>query len=124
MQGEIQPERWQTYLNDFTRRNSGRMAGLQVLSEEQGVQREAETLPFEGITLETKGSLASSVEIMLGGASTVEGRNLTHTIREIRRIVPKMGPDGREDALEIEGGDGTKTILIFKALAELTANAS
>lgn len=124
MQGEIQPEQWQTYLNDFTKRNSGRMAGLQVISEEQGVQQEAETLSFEGITLETKGSLASSVEIMLGGTSTVDGRNLTHTITHIRRIVPKMGADGREDALEIEGADGAKTILIFKALAELTANAS
>ena len=99
------------------------MAGLQVISEEQGTQHEAEMLPFQGITLETKGSLASSVEIMLGGAGA-DKRNLTHTITQVRRIVPKAGADGREDALEIEAGDGAKTILIFKALAELTATAS
>ncbi len=124
MQGEIQPEQWHTYLDQFSKRNGGRVAGLQVISEELGTQQEAEMLPFEGITLETKGSLASSVEIMLGGTGPTDGRNLTHTITKVRRIVPKTGADGRDDGLEIEGGDGAKTILIFKALPELAEPAS
>jgi len=76
-------------------------------------------LPFNGITLETKGSLASSVEIMLGGTGAVDNRKLTHTVTQVRRIVPKTGSDGREDALEIEAGEGAKTIIIFKTLPEL-----
>jgi hypothetical protein len=124
MQGEIQPEQWHTYLDEFSKRNGGRMAGLEVISEEIGTQQEAELLRFEGITLETKGSLATSVEIMLGTSGAVDNRNLTHTIKQVRRIVPKSGADGREDALEIEAADGAKTILIFKAVAELTASAS
>jgi hypothetical protein len=80
-------------------------------------------LPFEGITYETKGSLASSVEIMLGGMGAADDRNLTHTIEEVRLIVPKIGPDGREEALEIEGGDGAKTILLFKSLPEIAKAA-
>jgi hypothetical protein len=124
MQGEIERERWHTYLDEFSKRNGGRVAGLQVISEELGTQSEAETLPFEGITLETKGSLASSVEIMLGGTGPADARNLTHTVTNVRRIVPKNGADGREEALEIEAGDGAKTILVFMALAELTASAS
>ncbi len=124
MQGEIQQEQWQAYLDDFSKRNSGRIADLQVLSEELGTQQEAEMLPFEGITLETKGSLASSVEIMLGGTGAADNRNLTHTVTRVRRIVPKTGADGREDALEIEAGDGSKTILIFKTLPELPETAS
>ena len=119
MQGEIQQEQWQTYLDDFSKRNLGRTADLQVLSEELGTQEEAEMLAFEGITLETKGSLASSVEIMLGGTGSADNRNLTHTVTQVRRIVPKTGVDGREDALEIEARDGAKTILIFKALQQL-----
>jgi hypothetical protein len=120
MQGEIQQEQWQAYLDDFSKRNSGRLADLQVLSDELGTEREAELLPFEGITLETKGSLAASVEIMLGGTGSADGRNLTHTITQVRRIVPKTGVDGREDALEIESEDGAKTILIFKTPPELS----
>ena len=91
MQGEIQQEQWQAYLDDFSKRNSGRMADLQIISEEVGTQREAEMLTFEGITLETKGSLASSVEIMLGSGGSADDRNLTHTITQVRRIVPKIG---------------------------------
>ena len=124
MQGEIQQEQWQAYLDDFSKRNSGRMADLQIISEEAGTQREAEMLTFEGITLETKGSLASSVEIMLGSGGSADDRNLTHTITQVRRIVPKIGADGREDALEIEAGDGANIILVFKALPELAEAAS
>jgi hypothetical protein len=119
MQGEIQKEQWQSYLDGFSKRNSGRTADLQILSDELGTQEEAEMLPFEGITLDTKGSLASSVEIMLGGTGSADKRNLTHTVTQVRRIVPKTGGDGREDALEIEAKDGAKTILIFKAPREL-----
>jgi hypothetical protein len=120
---EIQEEQWQAYLDSFSKRNSGRMADLQILSHELGMQEEAEMLPFEGITLETKGFLASSVEIMLGGTGSADKRNLTHTVTRIRRIVPKTGRDGREEALEIEAGDGAKTILIFKKLRELPETA-
>jgi hypothetical protein len=38
--------------------------------------------------------------------------------------VPKVGTDGREEALEIEAEDGTKIILVFKALPELAEAAS
>ena len=119
MHGEIQQEQWQAYLDGFSKRNSGRMADLQILSDELGTQEEAEMLPFEGITLETKGFLASSVEIMLGGTGSADKRNLTHTVTRVRRIVPKTGRDGREEALEIEARDGAKTILIFKTPLEL-----
>ena len=119
MQGEIQQEQWQAYLDGFSKRNSGRIADLQILSDELGTQEEAEMLPFEGITLDTKGFLASSVEIMLGGTGSADKRNLTHTVTRIRRIVPKTGRDGREEALEIEARDGAKTILIFKTPLKL-----
>lgn len=119
MQGEIEKDGWQSYLNGFSKRNRGRAARLEVISENLGAQGEAEMLPLEGVTFESKGALASSVEIMLGGAGAANMRHLTHTIAEVRRIVPKVGADGREDALEIEGGDGAKTILAFESLPAL-----
>ena len=123
MQGEIQQEQWQAYLDGFSKRNYGRIADLQVFSDDLGTQQEAETLSFEGITFDTKGSLALSVEIMLGGAGSADNRNLTHTVTKVRRIVPKTGLDGRDDALEIETGDDAKIILIFKALPATTTKS-
>lgn len=124
MKGEIPRDQWQTYLAEFSKRNSGRPVNLEVLSEELGDQEEAQMLPLEGITLETKGSQAASVEIMLGGTGAADDRNLTHTVSQVRLIVPKVGADGREEALEIEAEDGTKIILVFKALPELAEAAS
>lgn len=124
MKGEIPRDQWQTYLEEFSKRNSGRPVNLEVLSEELGDQEEAQMLPLEGITLETKGSEAASVEIMLGGTGAADDRNLTHTVSKVRLIVPKVGTDGREEALEIEAEDGTKIILVFKALPELAEAAS
>jgi len=123
MYGEILRQEWPAYLNGFSKRNSGRVVDLQLLSEELGTQNEAEKFTFHGITLETKGALAHSVEIMLGGSGT-DHRHLTHTVNEVRRIVPKAGADGREDALEIEATDGAKIILVFKSLPELPITAS
>jgi hypothetical protein len=122
MQGQIRTDDWQKYLNDFSRRNAGRTARLEVLSENLGVQgADAQKLPLQGITLD-KSSLTSTLEIMLGAGGAADMRHLTHTVPQVRRIVAKFGPDAREDALEIESEDGARTLLIFETLQELPEN--
>ena len=123
MQGQIRTDDWQKYLNDFSRRNAGRTARLEVFSEDLGVQGDdVERLPLQGITLDKRSSLTSSLEIMLGGGGAAHMRHLTHTVPRVRRIVAKFGPDAREDALEIESEDGARTILVFETLTELPEN--
>ena len=119
MQDGIKRDRWQDYLDEFSKRNRGRASRVEVLSEDLGAQEAAEMLPFEGISFESRGSAAPAVEIMLGGTGAADSRHLTHTITEARRIAPKLGADGREDALEIEARDGTRTILVFETLPAL-----
>lgn len=121
MQGEIQRDNWKDYFEEFSKRNAGRPVRLEVMSEELGAQPEAEKLPLEGITFESRGSL-SSVEIMLGRSTAADERHLTHTVSNVERIVPKPGDDGREEALDIESSGGTRTILIFETLVALPAN--
>ena len=123
MQGEILRQQWQAYFDDFNKRNSGRAVDLQLLSEDLGTYNEAEKLPFQGISIDAKSASVQSVEIMLGGTGK-DYRNLTHTVKDVRRILPKAGVDGREDALEIEAADGAKIILVFKSLPELPITAS
>jgi hypothetical protein len=122
MVGEIERGEWQNYLQEFSKRNTGRTARLEVIGEEIGAQPEAEKLPLEGVTFETKGPQASTVEIMLGTPGASEMRHLTHTVSQVERIFPKLGPDGREEALDIESADGTRTLLVFEALVALPAN--
>ena len=123
MQGQIRTDDWQNYLNDFSRRNAGRTARLEVLSENLGVQGDdVERLPLQGITLDKRSGLTSSLDIMLGGGRAADMRHITHTIPRVRRIVAKFGPDAREDALEIESEDGARTLLIFESLRELPDN--
>ena len=122
MQGQIRTDNWLTYLNDFSRRNVGRTARVEVLSENLGVQGEVEKLPLQGITFDKGGSLNSSLEIILGGGGAADMRHSTHTVPQVRRIVAKFRSDAREDALEIESEDGARTILVFESLPELPEN--
>jgi hypothetical protein len=123
MQGQIRTDDWQKYLNDFSRRNAGRTARLEVLSENLAVQGDdVKKLPLQGITLDKRSSLTASVEIMFGGGGSADMRHLTHTVPQVRRIVSKFGPDAREDAIEIESEDGARTILVFETLFELPEN--
>lgn len=123
MQGQIRTDDWQKYLNDFSRRNAGRTARLEVLSENLGAQGDdVKRLPLQGITLDKRSTLPSSLEIMLGSGGAADMRHLTHTVPGVRRIVAKFGPDAREDALEIESEDGARTLLIFETLRELPEN--
>jgi hypothetical protein len=116
MQGEIEQSEWVVYLNEFNKRNGGRAAHVEVIGEDVGAQEVVEKLPFDGITFENKGAQGPNVEIMLGASAN---QHLTHTISDVCRIVPKEGAGGREEALEIEAADGTKTLIVFEELVAL-----
>lgn len=121
MQGEIEQSQWSVYLNEFNKRNGGRAAHVEVFGEELGAQEVAEKLPFDGVTFENKGAQGPVAEIMLGAAAD---RHLTHTIMDVCRIVPKVGAGGREEALEIEAADGTKTLIVFEQQSAIPQTTS
>lgn len=123
MNGEIEQSQWATYLNAFSERNRMRPVRLQLVGEEIGSQEDAQHLPLTGISLD-KGDDASRVEIMLGGQTAADTRHLAHTVTSVERIIPKIGDDGRDDALEIEAKDGAKTIIVFEQLPQLEANTT
>jgi hypothetical protein len=117
----IEREEWEGFVKEFNHRNEMRATRLEILGEEIGAQEEEQTLPFTGISLETRGADAPRVEITLGGETAKEERQLTHTIPRVRNIMTKMGTDLREEALLIEDEEGTKTILRFEPLPEIEA---
>jgi hypothetical protein len=124
MKSEIPRDQWKTFLDEFSKRNQLRPTRLEVIGQEIGAQEEEELLPFVGISFERKGSAAGSVEIMLGGETATEPRQLTHTIFDAQRIVPITGIVALEDGLGIEDKDGVKTLLRFEELPEIPDTTS
>ena len=122
MQDEIKREEWAGYFREFSQRNQARPTKLEIFGD-LGAQSEERHLPLNGISVENSGKDAPRIEIMLGGNSLSDPRHLTHTITRASRVIPKRSPDGRDEALEIEDQGGTKTLLRFEALAELTASS-
>ena len=104
---------WINYFNEFTRRNQSRPTKLEVFGE-NGAQEEEQGLPFNGISIDQQGG-KPCVEIMLG--DVVEPRHLTHVISNVRQITPKLGLDGRDEALEIVGAQGETSLLRFEPQA-------
>ena len=121
MPGFIERDQWKTFLDEFSKRNQLRATRLEVIGKEIGAQEEEQLLPLGGVSFETKGDAAGSVEIILGGETAAEPRHLTHTISNVEKIAPLIGITGLEDGLGIEDKEGNKTILRFETLPELEA---
>jgi hypothetical protein len=117
----VEREQWEGFIKEFNRRNEMRTTRLEIVGGEIGAQEEERYLPLTGISLEKKGADAPKIEIMLGGETAKEERQLTHAIPRVRNIMTKIGTDLREEALLIEDEDGTKTILTFEPLPEIEA---
>ena len=124
MQGEIERNQWKTFLDEFSQRNQLRPTRLEIFGEEIGAQEEGQHLPLIGISFEAQGSEAGSVEIMLGGETAVEARQLTHTVSNVERIMPLVGLNSLEDGVAIEDQEGGKTLVRFETLPELPETTS
>jgi len=117
MKEHIDRNAWAGYLNQFTRRNKSRPTWLQVFGE-AGAQSEEQDLPLIGISLEEKGADAPRVQIMLGEHDAVEPRHLTHMMTDVKWVLPQIGDDGRDLAIEIVDKHGAASLLIFKHSAK------
>jgi len=118
MPGFIEQDQWKSFLDEFSKRNQLRATRLEVVSE-LGDQQEEEYLPLVGVSFESKGSAAGSVEIILGGETAADERHVEHIVNNVQRIAPLIGLTGLEDGLGLEDKEGGKTLLLFERLPEL-----
>jgi hypothetical protein len=121
MPGFIERNQWKTFLDEFSKRNQLRPTRLEVVGSDIGAQEEEKFLPLVGVSFETKGDAAGTVEIILGGETAAEERHLDHTIRNVERIAPLIGTTGLEEGLGIQDSEDVKTLLRFETLPELEA---
>jgi hypothetical protein len=123
MAGFIEKNQWKSFLDEFTKRNQFRASRMEIVGE-SGAQEEEKYLPFVGVSLDPKGSIAGSIEIVLGGETAKDQRHVEHLVTNVRRIAPLFGPSGLENGLGFEDEDGTKTLLTFERLPEIAEDTS
>lgn len=102
----IPEEAWAVRLQEFTERNSGRIAALEVDDPEIGAQAQQSGYPFLGAAFDRHDR---RVELMLGDQRGV-ARHLTRSIGDVRSVDVLQDPEHRDLALRIAHGSG-QTIL-------------
>lgn len=85
---EIAREDWNTFFTEFSRRHQDAKVAIETVSPVDGVNEAADFLPFLGITLDTKGSGAGSIEIM---TATEDGDDFTHVVTAPKQVYHKTG---------------------------------
>ncbi len=101
---EIPREQWQKFCDDFSRAHQGEKVVVEVLDREAGDQREAERLPFVGISADEKDG-ENVIAVMVGARGEEE-----HLINKPAHL---RVDEGRQPTVEIEPSDGPPTLVRF-----------
>lgn len=108
---EFPRDRWESYLNDLTRKAKDRPVQVRVESLAIGDQVLAEGLPLVAISLETKGTDKGAIEIV---AERPDGTHVMHMIPDPQRIYLARDERGEVVALDVEEEGGVKTLIALK----------
>ena len=100
---EVPLERWIEFFDEFSGVHQGWIVALDVMAGDLGAQQEVTGLPLVGITVDVKHQ-PQRLEIMVGGRAEA---HLTRVIESPTRIW------NIRDAIDVESGDGTVTLLRF-----------
>ena len=100
---------WAERLEEFTRRNEGRLASMEVIDPEVGAQIENRGMPFLGVDFDPRDG---SIHIMLG-EKTLEGRHLTRSIRGVTAVQVLRESQGQDLMLRVAHGSG-QTLLTLE----------
>jgi hypothetical protein len=121
MTHEIPQDQWVPYFNDVSRLYQGWSTTIEVLAGTLGDQREAEDVPFQGMSLETKGSECGDVLVEIGDAGT------SYEVHHVDHPMIVRGAElqlGAETDIEIESEDGIVTIVRLRRRRELPEERS
>lgn len=102
------PGTWPARLSEFTTRNMGRRANLEVLTFDLGAQSASVNFPLLGVDYDP---VRGAVDIMLGD-DRAGARHITHSVPDVTSVELSSLADGSDWALRVSqaGGD---TLLTF-----------
>jgi hypothetical protein len=107
---EIPREEWIRFFDDFSKQHQGWIVSLEVLGSDIGDQEEAAGLPLVGISADAKGG-ENRIVIIVGGRVDDD---VTRIIEAPKRVWLKPPQSVADEAVEVEAGDGTKTLVTFQ----------
>ncbi|HEY7091299.1 MAG TPA: DUF5335 family protein [Tepidisphaeraceae bacterium] len=113
---DVPKETWKQFFNDFNKQHSGWAVTIEELAGELGDQREADDLPFQGISYDPVGSQAGDILVETGDTETAYDVHLVHRPTVVR--VAMTEPAGEAD-IEIETEESYTTIVHVRRRCEL-----
>lgn len=107
MDYEIEQNEWIDFLRELSKRRHGWKTRVEILNNDTGDQILTDGLPLNGITTETRNGILA-IDFSFG---ETPDQHQTHIIVDPKRVafLPQM--ETFHDVLDIEEGDGTKTLV-------------
>ncbi len=113
---EIPRSQWREFFDSFSRDHEGWTTSIEVTGTDvPGDQIEADELPLEGISADTKGSEPDAIEITVGRDPADQ---VTHIVHDASRVRFEQMEAGMHEGLEIGSATGERTILSFRMAAQ------
>jgi len=105
---EIPRAEWGPFFDDFSLRHEGWIVSVEIIGRDIGDQEQARK-PLAGVIAEVKDSI-TRIEISVG--NLLDG-HVMHIIEAPERVWCKLPTIPGDEAIEIEDGDGHKTLVTF-----------
>ena len=96
---DISSDRWTAFFEEFSSRRQGALITVETIAPQEEPKTEIHALPLVGISLDTKGSGANSIELLLG---TEASDHITHSIMHPTQVFHKTGPGILSDEVNTE----------------------
>jgi hypothetical protein len=103
----VQKDQWIAFLADFTRRNRGAHALLEILDRDAGYQVETENRPFDGVAADVKDGEHT---IWFSFGSTPSD-SLAHGVHGAVALYSGRRSPVRGEVLAAESSDGSRAVL-------------
>ena len=120
MSKSIEPNNWETFLNEFSARNNERRARFNVFFASGETVEEAEEGHLTSVSLSKNGNKTQVVVVRVDRSGEDE-KAMSDTIENVRGVAVQYETDGSENVLEIT--DEKNTLLSLRLESKLDGNS-
>jgi hypothetical protein len=107
---EIPRQEWSHFFDALSRTHAEETIRVEVLRIDIGAQLEVMALPLDGFAADLRGDRC----VITIAAGTTRDDHIAHQIADPTHVRVLRGPTGDDEALEIEAGDESTTLVYFE----------
>jgi len=111
---DIPEDQWVDFLDSLTRELGPRPVTVRVSDPEMGYQLETSQTPLVGVSADPHPAGGARIEVIVG---RTEASHTTHAISRPIAVRVEEDDQGAPEVLEIEGEDGSKTLVLLRPAA-------